>query len=76
MGAVNAAAIGRPVEICACADRIALRQKGRVVGEHPRCYGIVSTAIIVEAAEAFKAGEDGNAGRNRSRPELNGDARS
>jgi hypothetical protein len=36
---VNAAAIGRPVEIYAYADRIVIRQEGRVVGEHPRCYG-------------------------------------
>jgi len=36
---VNAGAIGRPVEIYAYADRIVIRQEGRVVGEHPRCYG-------------------------------------
>lgn len=36
---VSASAIGRPVEIYAYADRIVVRQEGRVVAEHPRCYG-------------------------------------
>jgi len=36
---VAASAVGRPVEIRAYADRIELRQAGRVVGEHPRCFG-------------------------------------
>jgi transposase len=36
---VNASAIGRPVEIHAYADRLVIRQNGRVVAEHPRCYG-------------------------------------
>ncbi len=36
---VAAGAVGRPVEIRAYADRIELRQAGRVVGEHPRCFG-------------------------------------
>ncbi|KQK28652.1 transposase, partial [Bosea thiooxidans] len=36
---VIASAVGRPVEIRAYADRIELRQDGRIVGEHPRCYG-------------------------------------
>jgi transposase len=36
---VAANAIGRPVEIRAYADRIELRQDGRAVGEHPRCFG-------------------------------------
>lgn len=36
---VNASAIGRPVEIQAYVDRIVIRQDGRVVAEHPRCYG-------------------------------------
>jgi hypothetical protein len=30
---------GRPVEIRAYADRIELRQDGKMVGEHPRCFG-------------------------------------
>jgi transposase len=36
---VTASAVGRPVEIRAYADRIELRQAGRLVGEHPRCFG-------------------------------------
>jgi transposase len=36
---VMASAIGRPVEIRAYADRIELRQDGRVVGDHPRRFG-------------------------------------
>jgi transposase len=36
---VAANAVGRPVEIRAYAERIELRQDGRIVGEHPRCFG-------------------------------------
>jgi hypothetical protein len=36
---VAARAIGRPVEVRAYADRIELRQDGRVVGEHARSFG-------------------------------------
>jgi hypothetical protein len=36
---VMASAVGRPAEIRAYADRIELRQDGRLVGEHPRCFG-------------------------------------
>jgi transposase len=36
---VVASAIGRPVEIRAYADRIELRQDGRIVGNHVRCFG-------------------------------------
>ena len=36
---VNASAVGRPVEIHAYADRIVIRQDGRVVAEHARCFG-------------------------------------
>jgi hypothetical protein len=36
---VSAGAIGRPVEIYAYADRVVIRQEGRVVAEHSRCYG-------------------------------------
>ena len=35
---VNAGAVGRPVEIHAYADRIVIRQDGRIVGEHHRSY--------------------------------------
>ena len=36
---VAAHAVGRPVEIRAYADRIELRQDGRIVGEHRRSFG-------------------------------------
>ena len=36
---VAASAVGRPVEIHAYAERIELRQDGRVVGVHRRCFG-------------------------------------
>ena len=36
---VAASAVGRPVEIRAYADRIELRQDGRIVGDHRRCFG-------------------------------------
>jgi hypothetical protein len=36
---VMAAAVGRPVEIRAHAERIEIRQDGRVVGDHPRHFG-------------------------------------
>lgn len=36
---VSASAVGRPVEVCAYADRIVIRQDGRIVGEHHRCFG-------------------------------------
>src|SRR6201987_3648585 len=36
---VAASAVGRPIEIRAYADRIELRQDGRPVGEHRRCFG-------------------------------------
>jgi DNA replication protein DnaC/transposase len=36
---VAASAVGRPVEVHAYADRIVIRQDGRVVGEHSRSFG-------------------------------------
>ena len=36
---VSASAVGRPVEVRAYAERIELRQDGRVVGEHRRVFG-------------------------------------
>jgi len=36
---VAACAVGRPVEVRAYADRIELRQEGRLVGEHRRSFG-------------------------------------
>src|SRR5271166_1045828 len=36
---VSASAVGRPVEVHAYAERVVLRQDGRIVAEHPRKYG-------------------------------------
>ncbi len=36
---VQASAVGRPVEVRAYAERIELRQDGRIVGEHRRSFG-------------------------------------
>jgi len=36
---VSAGAVGRPVDVHAYADRIVIRQDGRVVAEHPRAFG-------------------------------------
>jgi transposase len=36
---VTAGAVGRPVELRAYADRIEIRQDGRIVGQHPRSFG-------------------------------------
>ena len=36
---VAAKAVGRPVEVHAYADRIAIRQDGQIVGDHPRSFG-------------------------------------
>ena len=36
---VAARAVGRPVEVHAYADRIVIRQDGRIVAEHPRSFG-------------------------------------
>ena len=36
---VAASAVGRPVEVHAHADRIVIRQDGRIVAEHPRSFG-------------------------------------
>src|ERR1700751_2529412 len=36
---VAASAVGRPVEVQAYADRIVIRQEGRIVAEHSRCFG-------------------------------------
>jgi transposase len=41
---VSASAVGRPVDVCAYADRIVIRQDGRIVAEHPRRFGRGETA--------------------------------
>ena len=40
---VSASAVGRPVEIHAYADRLVIRQDGRIVGEHPGKFGCGQT---------------------------------
>jgi transposase len=41
---VAASAVGRPVDVHAYADRIVIRQDGRIVGEHSRSFGRGETA--------------------------------
>jgi transposase len=36
---VAASAVGRPVDVHAYADRVVIRQDGRIVAEHPRSFG-------------------------------------
>ena len=36
---VDARAVGRPVEVRACADRLECWQDGQIVGNHPRAFG-------------------------------------
>jgi transposase len=36
---VQASAVGRPVEVQAYADRIVIRQDGKIIGEHERVFG-------------------------------------
>ena len=43
---VAAGAVGRPVEIRAYAERIEIRQDGRVVGEHPAGSGATGRSAI------------------------------
>jgi hypothetical protein len=43
---VSAAAVGRPVEIRAYAERIEIRQDGRVVGAHRRAFGRGATVYV------------------------------
>jgi len=40
---VSADAVGRPVEVYAYAERIVIRQEGRIVAEHPRSFGRAQT---------------------------------
>jgi hypothetical protein len=40
---VLSSSVGRPVDVHAYADRIIMRQDGKVVGEHARCFGRAET---------------------------------
>jgi hypothetical protein len=42
---VTTSAVGRPVEVHAYADRIVIRQDGRVVAEHPRSFARGETIL-------------------------------
>ena len=42
---VSAHATGRSVEVRAYAERIELRQDGKLVGEHRRCFGRDQTRV-------------------------------
>ena len=44
---VVASAVGRPVEVHAYADRIVIRQDGRIVAEHPRSFGRGDTPAMM-----------------------------
>lgn len=57
---VNAMAIGRPVEIYAYADRIMIRQDGRIVGEHICSAGKTLTAIREGKLREMKKIDYGN----------------
>ena len=49
---VAASALGRPVEVRAYADRIEVRQDGRIVGDHPRAFGRDQTVFESMALRA------------------------
>jgi len=49
---VSASAVGRPVDVHAYADRIVIRQDGRIAGEHPRSFGRGETALRSVALRA------------------------
>jgi transposase len=56
---VAASAVGRPVEVHAYADRIVIRQDGRVVGEHSRSFGrsdTVSVPVLARKPGALRNG--------------------
>jgi hypothetical protein len=42
---LTASAVGRPIEVQAYADRIVIRQDGRIVAKHPRSFGRGETPI-------------------------------
>ena len=67
---VSASAVSRPVEVHAYADRLVIRQDGRIVAEHPlllRAYG--ATAI---RSLAIRAGSGSQAGRSAQRRLVQG----
>jgi hypothetical protein len=63
---VAASAVGRPVEVHAYADRIVIRQDGRIVAEHPRSFGRGETIYDpwlrnpTEGGQGFRRKADSN----------------
>src|SRR5438105_12414748 len=61
---VAAHAVGRPVDVHAYADRVVIRQDGRIVGEHARCFGRGETTydpwhyvpVLARKPDAFRNG--------------------
>ena len=66
---VSASAVGRPVEIHAYADRIVIRQDGRIVAEHPRSYRARRDGL---RSLALRAGSGPQAGRSAQRRAVQG----
>ena len=66
---VSASAVGRPVEIHAYADRVVIRQDGRIVAEHPRKYGRGETSL---RSLALRAGSGAQARRSAQRRAVQG----
>ena len=66
---VNASAVGRPVDIHAYADRIVIRQDGRVVAEHPRAFGRGKIGL---RSLALRAGPGAQARRASQRRAVQG----
>jgi len=65
---VMASAVGRPVEVRARADRIELRQDGRIVGQHPRVFGRGQTVYDPRPGEQAGAHLPGRARRQGPLP--------
>ena len=63
---VAAGAVGRPVEVRAYAERIELRQDGRVVGEHRRCVRPRPDGVRPLALRAGAGAQAGGAAQRRA----------
>ena len=66
---VAARAVGRPVDVRAYADRIAIRQDGEIVAEHPRSFGRGQVHL---RSVALRADPDEEARRAAQRRALQG----
>jgi hypothetical protein len=65
---VSASAVGRPVDIHAYAERVVIRQDGRIVAEHPRLWARRNRIRSV----ALRAGSGSQAGRSAQRRAVQG----